>query len=502
VELKYVSGFADDVAAEVIALCVYAEGKPEPQFKALDKSMNGLLSERMNEVGFASGLGETLVVRPSGATPNPSLRAVALVGAGRKRDLSPGVLRDVAAEAVKAAGQLRCKSLGIVLPSGIGKDPFAAMQRCAEGAVLATYRFDRYRSESARKPSTVTEVTIIGAGKKPGGQAAAAKKVLSRAEAVAKAIMHARDLVNEPAHAMTPRQLAAEAEALAKRHASLKAKILGPKECEKLGMGMFLAVGRGSDEEVRLIHLTYTPSRKPKKRIALVGKGITFDSGGYSLKPSSSMLDMKTDMSGSAAVLAAMSAVATIGSPFEVHASAACAENMVSGRAYRLGDVLRAMNGTTVEINNTDAEGRLALGDALTYAKQKVNPDELFDFATLTGACLVALGPETAGVMSNNEALAHEWLEAARRAGEDMWRLPLPSRLKEQLKSRVADMKNTGGRAGGALTAGLFLREFVGETPWVHVDIAGPVCAARERGATAEGATGFAVASIVEFACP
>jgi leucyl aminopeptidase len=312
--------------------------------------------------------------------------------------------------------------------------------------------------------------------------------------------MQARDLVNEPAGEMTPSQMAEVARHIAKEH-GLEVKVLGPRECEKLGMGMFLAVARGSDEEPRLIHLSYRPRGKApaRKRIALIGKGVTFDSGGLSLKQSASMETMKTDMSGAAAVLSAIGVLAELGVPYEVHAVAACTENMPSGKAYKLGDVLRSMSGRTVEINNTDAEGRLTLGDAITYAIREARPDELFDFATLTGACIVALGPHVAGVMGSDLSLIERWLAAARLAGEDMWHLPLPERLKEQLKSEIADMKNTGERPGGALTAGLFLREFVGDTPWVHVDLAGPANADKEFAHVGKGGTGFGVATIVEY---
>src|SRR5262249_16272538 len=214
---------------------------------------------------------------------------------------------------------------------------------------------------------------------------------------------------------------------------------------EKLGMGMFLGVAQGSDEEPRFIHLTYKPRSKPRKRIALIGKGVTFDSGGLSLKPSQSMEDMKTDMAGAAAVIASIAAIAELGVPFEVHAIAACTENMPSGHSYKLGDVLRSMAGKTVEINNTDAQGRLPLADAITYSLG-FEPDEVIDFATLTGACIVALGPHVAGVMSNDDTMRERWLTAARQAGEDMWPLPLPERLREFLKSEIADMRNTGER--------------------------------------------------------
>jgi leucyl aminopeptidase len=300
---------------------------------------------------------------------------------------------------------------------------------------------------------------------------------------------------------VTPVALASDAQAIAKKHkGTLSVVVLDSKKCEELGMGMFLAVGKGSDQEPRFIHMTYKPAKKPKKRLCFIGKGITFDSGGYSLKPSQAMEDMKVDMSGAAAVISAMDAIATLGSEHEVHAIAACCENLVSGRAYKLGDVLVSMDGTTVEINNTDAEGRLTLGDAITYARAKIQPDELFDFATLTGACMVALGPYTAGVMSDHEALIKSWMSAAERTGEDMWRLPLTSRLREQLKSQVADMRNTGDRFGGAITAGLFLKTFAKDTPWVHVDIAGPASLSTTRPSQPKGGTGFAVQTIVEYA--
>jgi leucyl aminopeptidase len=212
------------------------------------------------------------------------------------------------------------------------------------------------------------------------------------------------------------------------------------------------------------------------------------------------MEDMKIDMSGAAAVISALDAIATLGSTNEVHAVAACCENLVSGRAYKLGDVLKSMDGTTVEINNTDAEGRLTLGDAITYARTKIQPDEMFDFATLTGACMVALGPYTAGVMSDDDALVKRWMATAEATGEDMWRLPLNGRLREQLKSSIADMRNTGDRYGGAITAGLFLKTFAKDTPWVHVDLAGPASTSTPRPSQPKGGTGFAVATMVEYA--
>jgi leucyl aminopeptidase len=274
-------------------------------------------------------------------------------------------------------------------------------------------------------------------------------------------------------------------------------EVLDRTACANLGMGLFLAVAQGSTQEPRFIHLSWRPPLA-RRRVVLVGKGVTFDSGGLSIKTNEGMLDMKTDMAGAAAVLAAVVAAGEEKIPVEVHALAACTENMPSGSAYKLGDVLRSFDGKTVEINNTDAEGRLTLADALTFGL-RLKPDAILDFATLTGACIVALGPHTAGVMGNDEPLASTFLAAAEHAGEEMWRLPLPPRLAEQLKSDIADLRNTGERWGGALTAGLFLKEFVGNVAWIHVDIAGPSSASKDQGHIGKGGTGFGVLSILNY---
>jgi leucyl aminopeptidase len=369
----------------------------------------------------------------------------------------------------------------------------SACEIAAEGALLGSYRFDKYLTED-RPARPATTAFLL----RPPGvvDAADGERAFARARTTARAVSRARDLVNEPAGTMTPTELANCAAGWA-RDAGLTVEILDRAGCAALGMGLFLAVAQGSTQEPRFVHLAWTPPGA-KRRIVLVGKGITFDSGGLSLKTNEGMLDMKTDMAGAAAVLAAAAAAGEEKLAVEVHALAACTENMPSGNAYKLGDVIRSLDGKTVEINNTDAEGRLTLADALSFGL-RFKPDAVVDFATLTGACMVALGPHTAGVMSNNDGLANDLLAAAQRAGEDMWRLPLPPRLFEQLKSEIADFKNTGERWGGALTAGLFLQEFVRDVPWVHVDIAGPSSASKEHGHIGKGGTGFAAAAIIEF---
>ncbi len=482
-----------EISCDLLAIPIFDDGIAGSEAaKAVDAKLDGVLSAAAGDERFEGKPGQSFTLHTHGKM---GARRVVLLGCGKPALFEAADARHLGARAARAAGATGSRSFALVAPAGRDDERF--LQLLTEGALLGRYKFGRYlTSDDAKRPDPVESFTLVTSAKAADAYARATK----RAEIVATAVMKARDFINEPAGTMTPRRMEEEARALAKAH-GLTIDVLGPDKCRELGMGMFLAVSQGSVEEPRFIHLSYKPAGTAKKRVALIGKGVTFDSGGLSLKPNEGMLDMKVDMSGSAAVIAAIAAIAQLGSPHEVHAFAALTENMPSGSSYKLGDVLKSMAGKTVEINNTDAEGRLTLGDAITYAlKQK--PDELFDFATLTGACVVALGPHTAGVMGNNEELAKAWLGAAKAAGEDMWPLPLVTRLRDQLKSEIADMRNTGERWGGALTAGLFLKEFVGETPWVHVDIAGPASADKDFGSISKGGVGFAVATMVEYLSP
>ena len=494
--------FSDDTTqckADLIGfLCFEDRLGDGAAFQSIDRALDGLLTRVFQEERFKGKKGQSVSVHTHGRI-GPS--RVLVVGAGLRKDFQPADLRGFGARLVKASVASSARVVGAVLPYLDGPVQERASQFLAEGALLGLYKFDKYLADERKAKDGPDEFKIVlSAENVDPNRAETLRRGVQRGEQVAAGIALARDLVNEPAAEMTPTRMAEEAKRVAKEH-QLEVKILGPKECEKLGMGMFLAVANGSEEEPRFIHLTYRPKVKTKhsRKVVLIGKGVTFDSGGLSLKPSSSMETMKVDMSGAAAVIAAVGVLAELGTPHEVHAIAACTENMPSGKAYKLGDVLRSMAGKTVEINNTDAEGRLTLGDAMTYALREIKPDEMFDFATLTGACVVALGPHIAGVMGNDLSLVEKWLAAARLAGEEMWHLPLPERLKEQLKSEIADMRNTGERQGGALTAGLFLKEFAGDTPWVHVDMAGPAAADKEHGHVGKGGTGFGVATIVEY---
>lgn len=484
-----------EVKVDLLAIACDEDGLAEnPHVDALDRALSGSLRRSIKEERFRGAAGQTLILHTQDRLP---ARRIALLGIGPKRLALLPTLRAFAARAARTAnttGSLRLALVPPFAPAGSSEmGAPAAAQLLTEGLLLGNYRFEKYLAEDKRVPRTLNSADLLLGASVSSTDTA---RAIARGESLAASVTLARDLVNEPAGFLTPTQLAATAREIAAHH-NLEVTVLGPKECGDKGMGLYLAVSQGSTQEPRFIHLAWKPTGA-KKRVVLVGKGVTFDSGGLSLKPNDGMLDMKTDMAGAASVLSVMSAVAREGLAVEVHALAACTENMPSGNSYKLGDVLRSKAGKTVEINNTDAEGRLTLADAISYGID-LAPSAVLDFATLTGACMVALGPHIAGVMSNNDDLCATWLAAAAAAGEEMWRLPLPDRLMDMLKSDVADMKNTGERWGGALTAGLFLKEFVADVPWVHVDLAGPSTADKEFGHVAKGGTGFAVSTIFEY---
>jgi leucyl aminopeptidase len=369
-------------------------------------------------------------------------------------------------------------------------DKTAAAQALAEGVSLGAYKFLRYKPNS--EPTAFTTLVI------PGRKDSKVVAGFERGAAVAGAVAWARDLVNEPAGALTPTALAEQAQRAAQK-GDLDIEILDEIQIANEGLGGLLGVSLGSDQPPRLIKLTYNPPGRPTGSLVLVGKGITFDSGGLSLKPAEGMETMKTDMSGAAAVIGAMSVAREAGVTAKVTAFVPTTENMPGGRAIKPGDVLKIRNGKTVEVLNTDAEGRLILADGLSLAVE-LKPDAIIDLATLTGACMVALGIKVAGLMGNDDAWIEQVQAAAERAGESVWPLPLPSEYRKDLESEVADLKNiTGNRYGGALTAGLFLQEFVADVPWTHLDIAGPSRAPSEDGYIAKGGTGFGVRILVEL---
>ena len=456
----------------------------------LGLSLANLVSQRK----FKANAGEALVFQPLSGAP----QTVMLLGLGER---SGHTLQGVQKAAVRAARAAQDQSVEIlVLDLPLAElEPTAALQKQAMAVRLAVFKDLRFKGKgksgdkcSDKKDTTLNDVRIIC----PGSQAV----VLARAEAICSGVELARELVAAPPNVVTPLSLATTAQQLAKDH-GLGLRILEREDCERLGMGSYLGVAQASGFPPKFLHLTYRSQEPVKRCLVLVGKGLTFDSGGYNLKVGASQIEMmKYDMGGCGAVLGAARAIGQLKPKgVEVHFISATCENMVSGDGLRPGDVITASNGITIEVNNTDAEGRLTLADALVYACD-LKPDAVVDLATLTGACLISLGDELAGLWSPDDDLAADLLKAAQCSGEGLWRMPLPASYLERMKSPFADLKNTGPRAGGAITAALFLKEFVSQgVAWAHMDIAGTVWSDKGHGDNPAGATGYGVRMLVEW---
>jgi leucyl aminopeptidase len=374
--------------------------------------------------------------------------------------------------------------------ASIGLEPSA--EAIAEGAILGLYSFSKYKKPEYED---IDEILIVA---KEGEEVPIIKSAIDKGKAVAQATNMARDMVNEPANYMTPTRMAEVAKEIATKY-DLGLKIFDREDMEAMGMGALLGVAKGSNQPPKLVVLSYKGDEGSQNTMGFLGKGITFDSGGISIKASEGMEEMKDDMAGAAAVMTALGAIAQLKPKINVTAVIPTTENLPSGTALKPGDILKAMNGKTIEVISTDAEGRLILADALSYAaKQGLSP--LIDLATLTGACRIALGTFYSGLFGNNQELIDKVRKAAERTGERMWQMPMPEEYKEQNKSDIADIKNAGNRIGGAITAALFLAEFVDNVPWVHIDIAGTAFSSKESGYIAKGATGVGVRTLVELA--
>lgn len=473
-------------------LLVVFLGKGEKLSKLMERETQAIVEADVAREKF-DGAKDAVLSVPLGS--GASRRNVLLIGLGPKGDLSAERWRYAAAIAGRRALSLNAKKLAVALPAGSPSELGEITCGVALGLSMAFYRFQRYLTDEKKHvtpPQRVTLCTARGVDTAGSG--------LEKALALAEGLSIARDLVNEPAATMTPTALAAEARRIGRRH-GLRVKIMSRPELERQRMGALLAVARGSDSPPCVGHLIYKPRRKARARLVFVGKGVTFDSGGYDIKGAEHMLDMKMDMAGAAAVIGAMATIATLAPQVEVHGIFGAVENMISGRAYKPGDVLRSRRGTTIEINNTDAEGRLVLADLLDYVCTELQPDLIVDLATLTGACVVALGPQISAVMSPSAQSREAVLTASQRAGERMWPLPLPEDYMDQLKSSIADLRNTGTRYGGALTAGLFLKQFVHDgIDWVHLDIAGPAFYDVDHPFWSKGGTGAGVGTLTELA--
>jgi leucyl aminopeptidase len=445
-----------------------------------DRALGGALGRLIKKDEFKAKKDQQISLTTLGRIKSERL---VVMGLGDLDKLGPADVRTFAAKAARTANADKAKRLVLGVPEGLED----RLREIAEGLELGAYRFTRYMTGDRKPKSELSQVTICVLGKLP----ADARERIELGQTIANGVNLARDLSNEPPNILYPETLADAAKAVAKE-TNLKIQVLDFKEIQKRGMQLLQAVGQGSEHKPVLVHMSHTPPN-PKRRLAFVGKGITFDSGGLSIKPAAGMGEMKHDMSGAANIVGFMAAIGRLKPDVEVHGIFAAAENMPDGNAYRPGDVWGSLDGKSVEIINTDAEGRLILADALAYTRA-LEPELIVDNATLTGACVVALGNSCSGWYSNNEAVAEEFAAAVKASGEQMWRMPLLEDLKDQLKSDSADLKHTGDRWGGSISAALFLREFIGNVPnWVHCDIAGPAMGDRVRGWDPKGGTGHGV---------
>jgi leucyl aminopeptidase len=478
-----------EARADVLIIGRHSEVTREsPEVAALDKKLEGLYSSVLKTERFEGKVGQVSHFHTGGKIP---AGRVIVVGLGPKKGGDAEPVRRAASAAVRRARDHGASSAALFMPAN-GVSPRQRAQAIVEGAILGTYRFDRYLKEKSEK--VVQSVAVIEPDRR---SQPAAREGARLGEIWAVATCLARDLVNEPANVMTPSYLAERAVELGK-DSVVKVEVLDREDCAKLGMGAYLGVAQGSHEPPKFIHLAYVPKGRPRRRVVVIGKGITFDSGGLDLKTADGMYRMKDDMSGAATVLGIFHALPRLKLPVEVHGLIAATENMPSGTAQRPGDIVRAMNGLTIEIGNTDAEGRLTLADALSYAAREMKPDEMIDLATLTGAVVIALGQGISGLMASDDRLATRVLAAADAAGERMWRLPLFDEYKDGIKSDVADLNNVSSQRGaGAIVAALFMRDFTAGVPWAHLDIAGTAFTEREHSLGPKGGTGVGVRTVL-----
>jgi leucyl aminopeptidase len=495
VEIKVESGDITKHAAKAIIVNLF-EGVKSPGggTGAVDKALDGGISSLIADGEIKGKTGEVTLLHSLGKIPSPR---VLVAGLGKQDKFGPNVIRDLTGTSLRRARGTGATSVATILHgAGIaGLDAEECAQAVSEGAVMGTYRFRRYKDNSnGDDPKEVETLSIVEADE---SKLAAIRRGVERGTILGEAANHTRDMANEPANELPPAKLAERAQGLA-ADAGLECEVLDEKQLAKLGMGGVLGVGSGSTNPPRFIILKYRGGRASANGMALIGKGITFDSGGISIKPAAGMEAMKGDMSGGAAIIAAMWAIGKLKPALNVTALIPTAENMPSGTAIRPGDVLRAMNGKTIEVINTDAEGRLILADAICYAKQeKLSP--MVDVATLTGAMQIALGPGATGFMANDDELAEAITKAGDTSGELMWRFPLIDEYREGLKSNVADIKNTGNRNGGAISAAKFLHFFAEDTPWAHIDMAGTDDSDKDKGVYVKGSTGIPTRTLINL---
>jgi leucyl aminopeptidase len=479
IETELLVAFTTDAAAG-------KDAKPEISLLTDEDAIQKAAANVLETGEFASGSNETILLHaPAGL----KARRLLLVGLGKSAKATIHDVRKAAGTAVRFAKPRKLRELAVLLPTTF--DAAATARAVAEGAIIADFDPDTYRSD--RKDQSIQSLTVLAPDQK------AAEPGFNEGIVIGESQNFTRTLVNEPGNRMTPTILGQKAAEMS-QEVGLKCEVFGAEKLHELKMGAFWSVTQGSDEPPALIVMKYEPENAPADGpvLGLVGKGITFDTGGISIKPSDNMEKMKYDMAGGAAMIGAMRAIAQLKPAVKVIGIVCAAENMPSGKAYKPGDVVTAMSGKTIDVINTDAEGRLVLADGLAYAKQ-LGATHLINAATLTGAVAVALGQQNAGIFANDEDTYQHFTEGLATSGERFWRLPLDDEYREQIRSDIADIKNTGGRYGGAITAAMFLKEFAEDTPWIHLDIAGMAWQDEAKPWTAKGPTGVAVRSIVAW---
>ena len=488
-QLRLISDAPLGVRTGALVLPVFADAALEETVKSVDDTVGGVIADAMQSGEYKGKLGECLLVYAQGQ----QFARVLAVGLGELDKFEPSFLARYAGAAVRYLGRRNVSQAALLLPDRAHEFPLAAASFIAEGAIAGSFEITIYQ-EKPEKKVALDDVAILSAG----FDASALQNGIERGTVIGEAVNFARRLALTPANDMTPTHLAQEAQRIAKEN-GLSIDVLDEARAREEGMGSFLSVAQGSTQPPKFIVMRYDGDPSSKELLALVGKGITFDSGGISIKPADRREEMKYDMSGGAAVIATMAAIGKLKPEINVVGIVPATENMPSGKATKPGDIVKAMNGTTIEIINTDAEGRLILADGISYAR-KLGATKIVDAATLTGACVVALGHAAAALVTNDEAFATEFMGASKPTGERYWQMPYYEEYSNQMKSDIADLKNTGGRAAGTLTAAAFLRHFAGDTPWIHLDVAGTAYVDTETAWQAKGPTGMPVRALVSVA--
>jgi leucyl aminopeptidase len=489
-KINVLAGKIEKHTTDAAVILLFENEKPGKVAERVDKAVGGMISRLIKKGDFKPKTGAVHLLYPEGRLPAVRLL---LVGLGKRSEFTINRLRQAAGKAAPALRSAGAQRITIAT-DGIGLDSEELGQALSEGSVLGLYRFLKYKTneENDREKDLLT-ITLLT---ESSGALRAMQKGVKVGEVIAESTVMARDMVSSPPADMTPAIIATKAKEIA-RQFGLKLQVLEKDQMQKLGMGALLGVASGSAQPPKFVIVEYRKGGT-KPFIALVGKTVTFDSGGISIKPAENMDKMKDDMSGGAAVLGAIRNAAALKLPLNIVGLLPVTENMPGGSAYKPGDVLRTMSGRTIEILNTDAEGRLILSDALTYAC-RYKPAVIVDIATLTGACSIALGTEAIGMLGTDDRFKQQMRAAGDKTGERVWELPLWEAYYEQIKSDIADMKNTGGRAGGVITAAALLSKFVQKYPWVHLDIAAMAWTEKERPYTPKGATGIGVRLLTKF---